>query len=160
MWYIDNYLNDVVYRNDRAVDTIATITSLEVILISLLVYSTERIESRRRETALLRAMGSDRKLVAKIQISELLAIMLFCILNILIFTPSFIIYSVYSINITAITFPVKLIVEIPWIQLWGISIFFAISVVILISFISVALSRINLTLALNAAWTESGPLRE
>ena len=61
-------------------------------------------------------------------------------------------YSAWSFLFPVAVFPV-----IPWATLVIVLMFFIISTVLFIGIIAVLGSRINIAMALNAAWAEAGP---
>jgi ABC-type antimicrobial peptide transport system permease subunit len=160
----DSYINGRLYKMDRAVDSMLSIASTLITVGVMLVYATESIRGRKRDNALLRAMGTDGKILAKIQAAELLFIVLFSILILLLYGPLFIANSlIASLSVYtswSFLFPVPMFVIIPWTILLLILGIFLASIIGLIAIIAVVSVKTDLREALSNSWALGGPLVE
>ncbi len=158
---VSNYLGQVTYQMDRAVDTMLTTFTVGVILGAFGIYAVEGITARRREIALLRSMGAQNGLVVRAQGAELLVLALMSVFLLLGYGPLFmansLISSLGSYSAWSFLFPVVVFPVIPWMTLFVVLMFFVVSTVLFIAAIAMLGSRINIASALNAAWAEAGP---
>jgi len=155
----DSYVSATPYRMDRAVDGM-----LSIAIGVLTVYATESLRERRRDIALLRSLGSDGWMITRIQLSELVFLIILSLGLLLLYGPLFIansliaslsIYSSWSFR-----FPVPVFVVIPWITLLVILMFFLACVLGVIGVIALLSTKAELRDALSSYWTKGGPLVE
>ncbi|MFW9975973.1 MAG: FtsX-like permease family protein [Candidatus Thorarchaeota archaeon] len=161
---VETYLSQDIYVLDRSSDTLMTIISVGTIFGAFIVYAIEGIESRKREIALLRSLGTERSLIIRIQASEMLVLLLFSVLLLGLFTPVLSVNSLLSAvrtygGVTYI-YPTPVTVLAPWFLMALILSFFILCVIVFIALIAVLSSRVNLSEALNSTWTEAGPYVE
>jgi len=159
---VHRLINNRWYQFDRAAESMLVSISILVILGALLVYSVEGIQFRRREIALLRALGANRHLVSVTQATELLVMFLLSSIFLLLYSPImiwnslFIMSRTYSPNFAA--FPLQLYVIIPWLSMISFVIIFFIWIIVFIFVISILGTRFSIADALNSSWTISGPM--
>jgi ABC-type lipoprotein release transport system permease subunit len=156
---LSQYVKQARYSMNRAVDTMTTAGMVLVMFGGFSVYAAEDVRSRKREVALLRAMGAETIDVVKTQVAELLIITLSALMLLLLFSPIFIANTLATISTSNFIFPVGIFPSIPWISLLTILVFFVVSMVGMIVIVAVTNSRVNLQEALNAHWAEAGPYR-
>ncbi|MGD9397704.1 MAG: hypothetical protein PVJ05_14815, partial [Candidatus Thorarchaeota archaeon] len=157
----DEYLGQVAYHMDRAIDTMITVLTTGTILGAFAVYALEGVRARRREIALLRSNGADVGMIIKAQGAEMLVLMLFSLVLLFGYAPLYLTPSINSAS-TGIAswyaiYPVSIFPMIPWITIIAVLAFFVVSVVIFIGIVAVLGSRINLAVTLNATWAEAAP---
>jgi len=158
MMELRNYIQKSDFTIDRAVDTMAVLGSTAVILAAFLLYASEDMRARKREIALMRAMGASQNQVEKTQIAEMMMLVIGSLFFLLLFAPLFISNALYTTRASLYLFPFTTIVSIPWPMVGGILILFVLSTTLFAIIVARLSIRINLAQALNAAWTEAGPL--
>lgn len=156
---LSQYVRQPRYSMNRAVDTMTTVGMVLVMFGGFSVYAAEDVRSRKREVALLRAMGAETRDVVKTQVAELLIITLSALMLLLLFSPVFIANTLATISTSSFIFPVGIFPYVPWLTLLTILVFFVVSMVGMIVIVAVTNSRVNLQEALNAHWAEAGPYR-
>jgi len=154
---LTGYMNQAEYRIDRSIDTMFTVCMILSMFAALIVYAGEDVQARRREVALLRAMGSDSRLVAKVQGAEMLVLAFSGILLTLIFAPILIFNWLMLYSTSFYVFPVIVTLIVPWLQLTIILLLFVTSITAFIVLVAIFSPRINLAVSLNAAWAEASP---
>jgi ABC-type lipoprotein release transport system permease subunit len=154
---VDVYVSSASYRVDRGVDNMMMVVMVGVVVGSFTVYGAEGIRERRREIALLRSMGADSKIIAMVEAAELFVLLLFGSLLLFAYGPFLFSITMLTYQTTYYIFPVRVFPVIPWMLLLSILAFFVVSLLIFILGMSTLGLRINLSSALNSAWTESGP---
>ncbi len=157
---LEEYVLQDSYRLDRGVDTMLTLLTATVVAGTFTIYAAEGVKSRKREIALLRAMGAPDSLVIKNQIAEMMMIALASVVILGVYTPLLIINSLMSSIIhygeSPFTFPIDWYLVIPWPMLFLVLVFFLTCFTVFILAIAFLGSRLNLVSTLNATWTESG----
>ncbi len=156
---VSKYTNSPDYRIGRAVDTLAVIGMILIIVGAFVVYAVEGIAIRRREIALLRSIGADRSLVVRTHFVEMFAILLMSSIFILIYGPVLLYFSINMQTVSAYRYPIPIIPVYPVASFLFIFLIFLISISVFIAIIARVSSRINLADSLNASWTEMGPYR-
>ncbi len=155
------YLSQVSYHMDRAVDTMLTVLTVGTIMGAFAVYALEGVRERRREIALLRSNGADVGVIVRAQGAEMLVLMLFSIIVLLVYAPMYLTTSIASSSTGMASwytiYPVPIFAVIPWSTILSVLAFFIVSVVIFIGIVAVLGSRINLASTLNATWAEAAP---
>ncbi|MGQ4871499.1 MAG: ABC transporter permease [Candidatus Thorarchaeota archaeon] len=153
-----NYIQKSDFAIDRAVDTMAVLGSTAVILGAFLLYASEDMRTRKREIALMRAMGASQSQVEKTQIAEMMMLVIGSLFFLLLFAPLFISNALYTTRASVYLFPFTTIIAVPWPMVGGILALFVLSTTLFAIVVARLSIRINLAQALNAAWTEAGPL--
>lgn len=155
------YLTQVSYHIDRAIDTMMMTMTVLTILGAFTIYAVEGVRARKREIALLKSMGASNSLVVSVQGAELLVLLCLSVLLLAIYSPLFLANSlltaVGAYGSWSSLFPVAAFLTIPWPVLLGVLTSFLFSVAVFIAAIAALASRVNMAMALNAAWAESGP---
>jgi predicted lysophospholipase L1 biosynthesis ABC-type transport system permease subunit len=161
---VEIYTSQDVYVLDRSTDTLLTILSVGAIFSGFTVYAIEDVKSRKREIALLKALGVERSLVIKTQASEMLVLLLISILLLGLFTPVLAVNSLLAAVRTyggiIYVYPSPVTILAPWFLMAIILSFFIFCVAIFIGAIAVLSSRVSLSEALNSTWTNAGPYVE
>jgi ABC-type lipoprotein release transport system permease subunit len=157
----DAYIAATTYELDRSIDSMMTVGSVFVVLGVLTVYTLTNMQGRKRETALLRAMGADSGAIVRIHISEFLATIMLTLAILALYAPLFISNSMSaSINAYrswAFTFPVAAFPVIPWASL-VLVIAINIGAILVFAFMqSVSSSRVQLCQSLANSWAIGGP---
>jgi ABC-type antimicrobial peptide transport system permease subunit len=153
---VSRYLSQTAFQIDRSVDTMLTVATTAIILGGFVIYAFEGIRNRRREIALLRAMGADRRDVLKVQAAEMLVLMFIGLILLIGYSPLLIVNTLMTYSTTSYIFPVSIYAVIPYSQLGVIFIFFTAMVSIFIIAVAALGTRVRLSEALNAAWAETG----
>ncbi len=153
---VSNYLSQTAFQIDRSVDTMLTVATTTIILAGFVIYAFEGIRNRRREIALLRAMGADRRDVLKVQAAEMLVLMCIGLILLVGYSPLLVMNTLMTYSTTTYIFPVTIYAVVPYLQLGIIFFFFAAMVSIFIMVVAALGIRVNLSEALNAAWAETG----
>jgi len=160
----DSYVNATLYKIDRAVDGMLSIVSVFITIGVMIVYATESIHERRRDDALLRSLGSDRWMITRIQLSELIFLIILSLSLLLLYGPLFIanslIASLSFYSSWSFRFPVPVFVVIPWITLLAILMFFLACVLVSIGVIALLSTKTELRDALSNYWAKGVPLVE
>ncbi|MFO7836571.1 MAG: ABC transporter permease [Candidatus Thorarchaeota archaeon] len=154
---VSQYVNQAEYAMDRAVDTMITVGMVLVMFGSFSIYAAEDVRSRKREVALLRAMGAQTQDIVKTQVAELLILSVSALMLLLLFSPVFIANSLLTISTSSYIFPVAIFPFVPWLTLFTILVFFVCCMITMVLIVAVTNSRVNLHQALNAHWAEAGP---
>ncbi len=154
---VSEYLGMTTYQMDRAVDTMLTIVMVGIIFGAFTVYAVEGIKGRKREIALLRAMGASSGQVVKAQGAEMLVLAIVSTGILMGYGPLMIVNSLLTYQVTNYVFPIPIFAVIPWLTLVTIVVFFLVSILVFVLTIAFLSSRVNLSEALNASWAESGP---
>ncbi|MHA1771940.1 MAG: FtsX-like permease family protein [Candidatus Thorarchaeota archaeon] len=155
---LQTYLSHSTYMFDGAIDTISVVGSLVVLLVVFLLYGTEDIHSRRREIALLRAMGAGQKGVRRVQVAEMITILLTSSLLLLLFAPIFISSAMMNTSPSNYQWPFLSTIVVPVTLLLGIFFVFVVSVVFFVMLVARYGVKINLAESLNTTWTGVTPL--
>ena len=154
---VSSYLAMTTYQMDRAVDTMLTVVMVGIIFGAFTVYAVEGIRARKREIALLRAMGASSGLVVKAQGAEMLVLAIISTGLLMGYGPLMIMNNLLTYRATTFIFPVPIFTVIPWFTLAAIVVFFLASILVFVLAIAFLSSRVHLSEALNASWAESGP---
>ena len=154
---VSEYLGLTTYQMDRAVDTMLTIVMVGIIFGAFTVYAIEGIRARKREIALLRAMGASSGQVVKAQGAEMLVLAIVSTGILMGYGPLMIVNTLLTYQVTNYIFPVPIFAVIPWLTLVTIVVFFLVSILVFVLAIAFLSSRVSLSEALNASWAESGP---
>ena len=154
---LEEYLGQTSYHMDRAADTMSTIATVAIIFAAFTIYAFEGIMARKREIALLRAIGAQKSHLIKTQAAEMVILLVVSFLLLAIYSPLHIMNTLMTYRASTLSFPVAIFVSIPWLMLLEIMLFFVGSILIFILAIASLSSRVKLSEALNAAWAESGP---
>lgn len=156
---LDKYLLQLSYRLDRGVDTMLALLTSLIVASTFAVYASEGLKSRKREIALLRAMGAPNLLVIKNQVAEMMVIALTSVAILGVYTPLLIVNSLMNSTIhygeSPFAFPIEWYLIIPWPMLFIVLLFFMTCFTVFILAIAFLGSRLNLVGTLNATWTES-----
>lgn len=155
---VRSYIGTTDYTMDRAVDTMLTIATTLVIFGAISVYAAEGLNSRRREIALMRAMGAGKRLIVKTQATELLVLTLSSIMLLLVFAPLLIVTTGLSQQTSYIIYPIRFFFSVPYGTLSLVLGFFLVSVTLFVVAVSSLATRIQLSQSLNASWSEGGPM--
>jgi len=154
---VSEYLGMTAYQMDRAVDTMLTVVMVGIIFGAFTVYAVEGIRARKREIALLRAMGASSGQVVKAQGAEMLVLAIVSTVLLIGYGPLMIMNTLLTYRVTNYVFPVPIFAVIPWLTLVTIVAFFLSSILVFVLVIAFLSSRVSLSEALNASWAESGP---
>lgn len=158
---ITNYVNNVNYKMDRAIDTMLSVLTVAAIMAAFGIYAVEGIRTRRREIALLRSMGAQRGLVVKTQGVELIVLASIGLCLLLLYAPLFIsnslLGSLTSYSSWAHLFPIAMFPAVPWHTLGLVASVFMLSMMVFVLAVAALSSRVNIAASLNAAWAEAGP---
>ncbi|MCF2137977.1 MAG: hypothetical protein K9W43_12155 [Candidatus Thorarchaeota archaeon] len=155
---LQNYKYHSTYMFDGAIDTISVIGSIVVLFVVFILYGTEDIHNRRREIALLRAMGTGQKGVQRVQVAEMLTILLTSTLLLLLFAPIFIYNAMLNTSPSFYQWPFLSTITLPVWHLVGIFFTFVISIVLFVILVARYGAKINLAESLNTTWTGVTPL--
>jgi len=154
---VSEYLGMTAYQMDRAVDTMLTVVMVGIIFGAFTVYAVEGFKARKREIALLRAMGASSGQVVKVQGAEMLVLAIISTGLLIGYGPLMIMNTLLTYRVTNYIFPVPIFAVIPWLTLVTIVVFFLASILVFVLAIAFLSSRVSLSEALNASWAESGP---
>ena len=154
---VTEYLGMTAYQMDRAVDTMLTVVMVGIIFGAFTVYAIEGFKARKREIALLRAMGASSGQVVKVQGAEMLVLAIVSTGLLIGYGPLMIMNTLLTYRVTNYIFPVPIFAVIPWLTLVTIVVFFLASILVFVLAIAFLSSRVNLSEALNASWADSGP---
>ncbi len=152
------FVETTEYTMDRAVDTMLTVASTLVIFGAIAIYAAEGLSARRREIALMRAMGADKKIIVKTQAAELIVIVGASVLLLLVFAPLFSIITMLAQHTSYMIYPIRVFFSIPYLTLALVLSFFLGVVTLFIIGVSTLAARIQLAQSLNASWSEGGPM--
>lgn len=157
---VDELTTSSTYQMDSSVDTMLTLSSILLAVGVLTVYTIEGVKHRKREVALLRALGADTKSIMKIQIAEFLFIIIISLILLAGYSPIFIanslIASLGSYTSWKFHFPIPMFLVIPIYTLMTILAIFLIGLFIFISLMIPLSSKVNLSEALDSTWTLGG----
>ncbi len=154
---VEGFLGQTSYQIDRAVDTMLTITTVAIIFGAFAIYAFEGVTARKREIALLRAMGAERNHVIKAQVAEMAVLMVIGLGLLLIYSPIHITNALLIYNTSTYIFPVSIFPVFPYSTMIAVLIFFIGAISIFILVVASLSTRISLSTSLNATWAESGP---
>ncbi|MGY5861896.1 MAG: FtsX-like permease family protein [Candidatus Thorarchaeota archaeon] len=154
---VGEYLRMASYQMDRAVDTMLTVVMVGIIFGAFTVYAVEGIRARKREIALLRAMGASSGQIVKAQGAEMLVLAIVSTVLLMGYGPLMIMNTLLTYRVTTYAFPIPIFASIPWLTLVTIVVFFLASIIVFVLAIAFLSSKVNLSEALNASWAESGP---
>ena len=161
---LDSYVSTILYKMDRSVDSMLSVTSVFVVIGVMIVYATESLRERKRDVALLRSLGADGMTIARAQIAELVFLILLSIGLLLLYSPLFVanslIASISSYSSWSFVFPVPMFVTVPGVTMIIVLSFYLICMLALIIVIAQLSTRIELRKALSSSWTKGGPLVE
>ncbi|MHA1851288.1 MAG: hypothetical protein ACTSW8_08535, partial [Candidatus Thorarchaeota archaeon] len=161
---LDSYVSTILYKMDRAVDSMLSVTSVFVVIGVMIVYATESLRERKRDVALLRSLGADGMTIARAQIAELIFLIMLSIGLLLLYSPLFVanslITSISSYSSWSFVFPVPMFVTVPGVTMIIVLSFYLICMLALIIVIAQLSTRIDLRKALSSSWTKGGPLVE
>ncbi len=156
---LEEYVSQDAYVMDRGVDTMLTLLATLTVAGTLTIYASEGLLARRREIALLRAMGAPDALVVKSQAAELMVLALSSVALLGLYAPILIVSSLLSsarvYGSSPFKFPIQWYLVIPWPMLLLVLVFFLVCFTVFILAIAVLGSRMNLSGTLNASWTEN-----
>ncbi|TFH11333.1 MAG: ABC transporter permease [Candidatus Thorarchaeota archaeon] len=160
----ESFVTATLYKMDRAVDSMLSIVSMSIVIGVMTVYATESRRERKRDIALLRSLGSDGKMIARIQFAELTFLIILSLSLLLLYGPLFIANSlIASLSIYtswSFIFPVPMFIVIPWMTLLIILSFFVVCILVVIGIIALLSTKTELNEALSSYWTKGGPLVE
>lgn len=154
---VDSYSTAAQYRIDRATDTLLTVSSSAVIFAAFIIYAFEGVDGRKREIALIRSMGGERKVVLKAQMAEMTVLILVGIAFLCFYGPLSIMDSLIGYRSSFYMFPVTVFPVFPMTTMLMIVLFFIGSAIIFVLLVAGLGSRVNIAESLNANWAESGP---
>jgi ABC-type antimicrobial peptide transport system permease subunit len=158
---VHTYVDAATYKMERAIDTMLTMLTVGSIVGAFSVYAVEGLRSRRREIALLRSVGASKNTIIMAQGAEMFVLVLFSLFLLLVYSPLFLSTSVSSAGGSTSSmyeiYPVSVFTVIPWYTILAVLGFFLVTVSLFIIIIAVLSSKIQLSEALNAAWSEAGP---
>jgi predicted lysophospholipase L1 biosynthesis ABC-type transport system permease subunit len=154
---VDLYTTSDSYRIDRAADTMLSVSSSAVILAAFIIYAFESLDARRREIALVRAMGGERRVVLKAQVAEMAVLILAAIALLSFYGPLSIMNALIGYRSSSYTFPVSVYPVVPTITMLTIFLFFIGTAIIFVMLVAALSSHVKLAESLNASWAESGP---
>ncbi len=155
---VRSFVETTEYTMDRAVDTMLTVASTLVIFGAIAIYAAEGLSARRREIALMRAMGADKNIIVKTQAAELIVIVATSVLLLLAFAPLFSIITMLIQHTSNMVYPIRVFFSIPYLTLALVLSFFLVSVSLFIVGVSTLAVKIHLAQSLNASWSEGGPM--
>ncbi len=159
---LDSYTSAILYKMDRAVDSMLTIISVFIVVGVMTVYATESLRERKREAALLRSLGADGMTIAKAQFAELIFLIIMSLGLLLLYSPLFIVNSLLaSVSIYsswAFVFPVPMFVVVPWGTLIFIISIYLTCMIAQSIIIPWQSTKIELREALSSYWTKGGPV--
>jgi ABC-type lipoprotein release transport system permease subunit len=155
---LKEYVSQDAYVMDRGVDTMLTLLAVVTVAGTLTIYASEGLQARRREIALLRAMGAPDALVVKSQSAELMVLALSSVALLGLYAPILIVSSLLSsariYGSSPFEYPIQWYLVIPWPMLLVVLAFFLVCFTLFILAIAVLGSRMNLSDTLNSSWTE------
>ncbi len=154
---VTQYISRTSFLLDASVDNLLTVGTILTIFGAFSVYVAEGLQSRKREIALVRALGADTRLVASAQAAEMLVLSLVSFLLLALMAPVFIVNSVLTYRTSYYIFPTPAHLVLPWALMGSILALFLVSVVVFVVVVASLASRVNVAAALNAAWAESAP---
>ncbi len=154
---LDYYTRRTEYMVDRAVDMLLCVFSIFAVFVAYILYTFEGIQARRREIALLRAMGGTSSLVSRLQSAEMLVLAGLSLLLLIVVTPFIIISTVSLYHTSYYVFPVTYFLVLPWSSVATVVGMFVVAVIAFVVCVASLSSRVNLAQVLNADWTESSP---
>ncbi|MHA1485116.1 MAG: ABC transporter permease, partial [Candidatus Thorarchaeota archaeon] len=154
---VAEYLGSTAYQMDRSVDTMLTVVMVGIIFGAFTVYAVEGFKARKREIALLRAMGASSGQVVKVQGAEMLVLAIISTGLLIGYGPLMIMNTLLTYRVTNYIFPVPIFAVFPWLTLVTIVVFFLASILVFVLAIAFLSSRVSLSEALNASWADSGP---
>lgn len=154
---VDSYTTAAQYRIDRATDTLLTVSSSAVIFAAFIIYAFEGVDGRKREIALIRSMGGERKVVLKAQVAEMTVLVLVGIAFLCFYGPLSIMNSLIGYRSSVYIFPVTVFPVFPMMTMLMIVLFFIGSAIVFVVLVAGLGSRVKLAESLNATWAESGP---
>ncbi len=161
---VDRYIAQESYRLDRSADSLFTILSVVTIFGTFAVYSTEGLNERRREIALLRSLGAEQSVIIRTQVVELIVLYIMSIILLLLFTPvlaiNTLLSSVRVYGGVSYIYPSPVTMMFPWALMLNILAFFMICVLVFIIVVAILGAKISLSETLNYTWTEAGPYVE
>jgi hypothetical protein len=161
---VERYLAQESYRLDRSADSLFTILSVLTIFGTFAIYSTEGLNARRREIALLRSLGADQSMIIRTQVVEMVVLYMMSIILLLMFTPVLAVNTLLSaVRVyggVAYVYPSAVTMLYPWLLMLTILAFFVLCVAVFITVIASLGAKISLSETLNYTWTEAGPYVE
>ncbi len=154
---VDSYITAAQYRIDRATDTLLTVSSSAVIFAAFIMYAFEGVDARKREIALIRSMGGERRVVLKAQVAEMAVLILVGIAFLCFYGPLSIMDSLIGYRSSVYIFPVTVFPVFPTFSMLMIMFFFIGSAIVFVILVAGLGSHVKLAESLNASWAESGP---
>ena len=158
---LDSYTTTILYKMDRAVDSMLTMLSVFVVIGVMTVYATESLRGQKRESALLRALGADGMTIAKSQFAELAFLIILSLGLLSLYSPLFVanslIASINSYTSWSFVFPIPMFVIVPWGILLYIILFYIICMLVQSIVIARQSTKVELRDALSSYWTKGGP---
>ncbi|TFF91489.1 ABC transporter permease [Candidatus Thorarchaeota archaeon] len=158
---VSELVHDAAYSMERAIDTMLTVLTVGTILAAFALYAAEGVRTRKREIALLRSMGAEKRLIVSAQAAEMFVLILFGLVLLTGYAPLFLGSSVIvSVTMTLASnqiYPVSAFVVVPWPTIALVLLFFIVLSLVFIVVVALVSSRIHLASALNATWAEAGP---
>ncbi len=154
---VDFYITSEPYRIDRAADTLLTTSSSAVIFAAFIIYAFESLDARKREIALIRAMGGERRVVLKAQVAEMTVLILAAIALLSFYGPLSIMNALIGYRSSSYIFPVSVYPVFPMITMLTVLLFFIGTAIAFIVVVAALSSHVKLAESLNASWAESGP---
>ncbi|MHA1387332.1 MAG: FtsX-like permease family protein [Candidatus Thorarchaeota archaeon] len=153
---LDTLTQESVYRMDRAVDTIVTVALLFVVVGSLTTFSAEHLAMRRKEVALLKALGATRRQVVVTQSSEVIIITFFSLGLLAFYAPLLTFIHTITTSTSSYIYSINMFLIIPLgfiLNIVSIFVFLIASFVIATAMLS---SRVDIPTALRDVWAEGG----
>ena len=161
-WYsaqaeVTQYTGQTSFLINESVDNLLTVGTILTIFGAFSVYVAEGLQSRKREIALVRALGADTRLVASAQAAEMLVLSLVSLLLLALMAPVFMVNAILTYRTSYYVFPTPAHLVLPWVLMGSILALFLVSVAVFVIVVASLASRVNVAAALNAAWAESAP---
>jgi len=153
---LDALTQKPVYKMDRAVDTIVIAALLFVVIGAFTTFSAEHLASRRREVALLRALGATRSQAVATQSSEVIIIALFSVGLLIFYGPLLTFINMITVSTSSYIYPITMFSVIPFGLLAIIVAIFLLSIGSFVITAAILSSRVEIAPALKETWAEGG----
>jgi len=159
---LDSYTSSILYRMDRALDSMLTIVSIFIVIGVMTVYASESIRDQKREAALLKSLGADGKAIARAQFAELGFLIILSLGLVSLYSPIFVtnslLASINSYTSWSFIFPVTMFVVVPWGTLAFIVLFYLLCMFGQSLVIARQSTKVGLREALSSYWTKGCPI--
>ena len=144
---------------DSTIDTILTIVVLSSIPVAFLIYYYEQLEDKRKESALLRAIGMELTQLHRYEMIETQSVILYGVLLVAVGVPVLIMTSlniaIFKSAIAFKAFPSPIILSIPWIPLFFLIAYLFICASVVGFILSLLNSKYPIIEARRETWADS-----